>query len=303
MWNTSKSGWIFAGLFAAGAGGCSADDNVEKQNKSVAVEQRSTTPEMEDEPVYQGRAEFGKAARPEFPEAYRGNWELERGQCTADNDATIVRVDRQGYRMGDGIMLIKELYLANGDNKRLIIDAVYSGGGEDVEQTVVVQMSDDKSEFRVWHKGEPEASGRTFYRCLGPNVSQHSAALEKADIPVYQGRAVFEQAARPELPKMFHGNWETKRGQCAADNDAMIVRADRQGYRGGDGAMSIKRIYLAPGDQKRLIIDAVYSGGGENVEQTVIVQMSDDKSRFQVWNKGESETSATIFYRCTRSRD
>ena len=171
MWNMSKSGWVLAGLFVSGAGGCSADNNIEKQNERLAVEQPGATQEIADEPVYQGRTEFEEAARPEFPEAFHGNWELERGQCAADNDAMIVRVDSQGYRAGDGAMSIKKIYSAPGDQKRLIIDAIYSGGGEDVEQTVIVQMSNDGSEFRVWNKGEPEASAIMFYRCPSSHVS------------------------------------------------------------------------------------------------------------------------------------
>lgn len=155
------------GLFISGSSGCSADNNMVNQNERVPVEQRSPTAEIANEPAYRGRTEFKKAARPEFPEAFQGNWELARGQCAADNDAMIVRVDSQGYRAGDGVRSIEKIYFAPGDQKRLIVDAIYSGAGEDVEQTVIVQMSDDDSEFRVWSKGEPEASAIIFYRCAG----------------------------------------------------------------------------------------------------------------------------------------
>lgn len=167
------------------------------------------------------------------------------------------------------------------------------GGAEDATKAPVGNGAADTQSRQV---DAPESSAVEQNDRV--SIDQHNTTTEKADEPVYQGRAVFKEAVRPEFPKAFRGNWELQRGQCAADNDAMIVRVDSQGYRAGDGAMSIKKTYLAPGDQKRLIIDAIYSGGGEDVEQTVIVQMNDDEAEFRVWNKGEPEASATIFYRC-----
>lgn len=69
----------------------------------------------------------------------------------------------------------------------------------------------------------------------------------------------------------------------------------------GDGAMSIKRARVNPGDapyHNRLILDVVYEGGGGSEAATVIIQKSPDGLMFSLWQRGEDQAKAVKFHRC-----
>lgn len=119
------------------------------------------------EPAYQGRAVFAES-KPEFPRSYWGTWALDPGGCGPENQATKGILTATGYVMGDGAMSITRAWLNPNDapqHKRMILDVVYEGGGGSEATTVIVQKSADGQMFRLWQRGEEEATATTFYRC------------------------------------------------------------------------------------------------------------------------------------------
>jgi hypothetical protein len=119
------------------------------------------------EPVHKGRAVFVES-KPEFPRSYWGTWALDPAGCGPENQATKGELTAKGYIMGDGAMSIIRARLNPADaprHDRMILDVVYEGGGGSEAATVIVQKNADGQMFRLWQRGEEEATATSFYRC------------------------------------------------------------------------------------------------------------------------------------------
>lgn len=127
------------------------------------------------------------------------------------------------------------------------------------------------------------------------------AAASDSSHTEYTGRAVFELMADAEIPPPFHGAWAPEWQTCRNREAPGILSIDGDGIEESDGAMSVSRIWLYPGDAPNYdhaIIDLHASGAGGEWEESLILHLDPGGRALSVRPKGEDEASTTAYRKC-----
>lgn len=117
------------------------------------------------------------------------------------------------------------------------------------------------------------------------------------------GSAVFEHIADARIPRPFHGIWAPQGRKCGTRPAPGALRINAGGIVEADGAMSVLRVWLNPGDAPNFdhaILDVLASGGGGEWEESLILHLDQGGWILSMRQKGEDESKATIYRKCTR---
>ena len=117
----------------------------------------------------------------------------------------------------------------------------------------------------------------------------------------YSGRAVFELMRDARIPPPFHGLWVPLGQKCVTPPTPGTLDINADGIMETDGAVSVLRIWLYPGDAPNFdhaIIDVLSSGGGDQWEESLILNLAQGGRALSMRQKGEDEANATTYRRC-----